>query len=414
MTKKLLIGLACFAVGLFVAKYAVEDRIKAWYADTYIPRPTPAPATALPSQICLTWSDDPRTTQAVQWSVLPVATEGWVEYGVEESTQRVAATATDLEDKLINNDPLNRRYSATLTGLQPATQYKYRVGNDTQGWSGWAPFTTAPDGPAPYSFVYMGDPQIGFEFWKGLIHKAQERLPNAALYLTAGDLVNRGKYRDEWDVFFNAGEGIFDRITQVPVLGNHDYSSLPSPDFYLKLFTLPENGPKTLPAEHAYSFKYGNALFIVLDSNRAPEEQSAWLEDQLKNTDAVWKFASYHHPAYSSSANRNNPEIRRVWGDLFDKYHLDIAFQGHDHAYLRSFPMKAQKPVQSFADGTVYLVAVSGTKFYEQGAYDYTAKGFVKTSTYQVIDIETTPKNKLSYRSYDIDGNVKDEFVIEK
>lgn len=412
--KRKLALVAVVLIALYAAKLVLEDPLKAWYADTYMPRPTPTPATAAPSQVCLTWSDDPRSTQAVQWTVAPGVSEGVVEYGLDESnTQRVPAKSVDLQDALVTNDPLNHRFSAVISGLSPATKYTYRVGQE-QGWSPWSTFTTAPEGAAPFSFIYMGDPQIGFDFWEKLVHKAQERVPEAALYLVAGDLVNRGKYRDEWDVYFNAGKGIFERTSHVPVLGNHDYSSMPSPDFYLKLFTLPENGPKTIAPEHAYTLKYGNALFVILDSNLDPETQSAWLEEQLKNTDAVWKFVSYHHPAYSSATSRDNPEIRRVWGDIFDKYHVDIAFQGHDHAYLRSFPMKAQKIVPTFAEGTVYVVSVSGLKFYEQGAYDYSAKNFTKTSTYQVIDIATSPTNKLSYRSYDIDGNVKDEFVIEK
>lgn len=414
MKRKFLVALGVIVV-LFLAKTVLEDPIKAYYADNFMARPTANPSTAAPAQVCLTWNGDPRTSQAVQWSVSPTVAEGWVEFGLDQAqTQRVAAQGVELRDEMVSNDPVNRRFTASLTGLSPATEYHYRVGNDAQGWSDWSTFKTAPEGAAPFSFVYLGDPQIGFDFWAGLIHKAQASVPHAALYLVAGDLVNRGKYRDEWDVYFNAGKGIFERTSHVPVLGNHDYSSRPSPDFYLKLFALPENGPKTIPAEHAYSFTYGNALFIVLDSNQEPETQTAWLEEQLKNSTAVWKFVSYHHPAYSSATSRDNPEIRRLWGDIFDKYHVDIAFQGHDHAYLRSFPMKAGKPVATFAEGTVYLVSVSGLKFYEQGAYTYSAKNFAKTSTYQVVDIETTPKNRLSYRAYDVDGNVKDEFVIEK
>jgi hypothetical protein len=121
----------------------------------------------------------------------------------------------------------------------------------------------------------------------------------------------------------------------------------------------------------------------------------------------------YHHPAYSSSPTRNNPEIRKLWGDLFDKYHVDLALQGHDHAYLRTYPMRDGRPTDTTAEGTVYIVSVSGTKYYDQGEFDYTEVGMTRTSTYQVLDIQISG-DRLVYRAYDIDGDLRDDFVIEK
>src|SRR5690606_26571695 len=106
------------------------------------------------------------------------------------------------------------------------------------------------------------------------------------------------------------------------------------------------------------------ALFIVLDSNLSAGDQVDWLREQLESSDATWKFAICHHPAYSSAPHRNNVGVREAWGSLFDKYHVDMVLQGHDHAYLRTYPMKAGKRVDSAAEGTYYVVSVSGTKFY--------------------------------------------------
>jgi len=110
---------------------------------------------------------------------------------------------------------------------------------------------------------------------------------------------------------------------------------------------------------------------------------------------------------------RDNPEIRKLWGDIFDKHHVDVALQGHDHAYLRTYPMKAGNRVESPAEGTIYVVSVSGTKFYEQAPHDYTEFGMTNTSTYQVLDILIFG-DKLIYKALDLDGNVLDEFTIEK
>ncbi|MCA9445020.1 MAG: metallophosphoesterase, partial [Candidatus Omnitrophica bacterium] len=215
-------------------------------------------------------------------------------------------------------------------------------------------------------------------------------------YVMAGDLVNRGAERDDWDVYFENAEGVFDHRQVVPCPGNHEYHGGDC-TLYREHFALPTNGSPNIHEENSYVMEYSNAIFIVLDSNLEPETQTEWLEEQLKNTDKTWKFVVYHHPAYSSGPSRDNPEIRKLWGDIFDKYHVDIALQGHDHAYLRTYPMYDQKRVETAADGTIYIVSVSGTKFYDQGDFDYKEFGMTKVATYQVLDILISG-DKLIYR----------------
>jgi hypothetical protein len=255
----------------------------------------------------------------------------------------------------------------------------------------------------------MGDAQNGLERWGSLIQGAFLRRPDCAFYIMAGDLVNRGTERDDWDTFFENAEGVFDRRQLVPALGNHEYQNN-DPGLYLEHFALPDSSPV---GEKAYAFNYSNALFVVLDSNIPVATQTAWLEEQLAGATATWKFVVYHHPAYSSSPRRNNPGVRREWGALFDKYHVDVALQGHDHAYLRTYPMKGEQRVDSPAEGTIYIVSVSGTKFYDQGEFDYTEFGMTNVSTYQTLDIRISG-DRLVYRSYDTEGDLRDEFVIEK
>ena len=88
-----------------------------------------------------------------------------------------------------------------------------------------------------------------------------------------------------------------------------------------------------------------------------------------------------------------------------------MALQGHDHAYLRTYPLRGGVAVKSPAQGTTYVVSVAGTKYYEQDDHDYTEVGFERVSTYQVIDIRG---RQLTYRAFDADGRAVDEFVINK
>ncbi|MCL4694253.1 MAG: fibronectin type III domain-containing protein [Candidatus Hydrogenedentes bacterium] len=384
-------------------------------------RVTPYPATETPDHIVLTWSDDPKTTQTIQWRTSTDVDEGFVQYQKKssfhqfdpEDPERVRAETKPLENPTLVNDPVIHRHTATITGLEPDTTYVYTVGDGSEdGWTELAEFTTAPDGIKPFSFIYMGDAQNGLDRWGSLIHQAFRERPDAAFYVMAGDLVNRGSERDDWDSYFENAEGIFDRRQVVPCLGNHEYQNN-DPSLYLEQFALPLNGPDTIGPERAYSFEYSNAIFVVLDSNQPVDTQTAWLEEQLANTDATWKFVVYHHPAYSSSARRDNPEVRKIWGAIFDKYHVDLALQGHDHAYLRTYPMKNEQRVDSPAEGTVYVLSVSGTKFYDQGDLDYIEFGMTNVATYQVLDIQISG-DRLVYRAYDIDGSKRDELIIEK
>jgi len=384
-------------------------------------RVTDYPSSGGPDQVVLTWNGDPRTSQAIQWRTATSLKRGVVAYQERARVNRlspqrflkVKAHTEVLEDKFLVNDPRIHRHTVELQDLKPGTTYVYCVGDGSRsGWSELSEFTTAPDREVPFSFIYMGDAQNGLDRWGTLVGNAFRERPDAAFYLMAGDLVNRGNERDDWDSFFANAASIFDRRQLVPVIGNHECQG-GHPTFYLRQFALPLQGPPGLEPERAYAFEYSNALFVILDSNLDPEKQAAWLEAQLANTRATWKFVTYHHPAYSSAPNRDNREVRDVWTPLFDQYHVDLALQGHDHAYLRTYPLHNQQRVESAQDGTVYIVSVSGTKMYSQAERDTTAFGMTKVSTYQVLDIQISG-DRLVYRAYDIDGMLRDEFVIEK
>lgn len=377
-------------------------------------RMTRFPAGPEPGHIVLTWHGEPSTTQAINWRTDTSVTSGSVEYRLAGggTVNTAAASHTVMTDTELVNDPSVHRWTATLDGLTPDTEYEYRLSNGSS-WTDWTPFKTAPGKEQSFSFIYMGDAQNGLDFWGDLLSDAFENRPDAHFYIMAGDLVNRGNERDDWDDFFHNAEGIYDRRQLVPAIGNHEDQGPDGPWMYLQQFELPENGPDTIPAQRAYSFEYSNALFVILDTMQSVPAQLEWLETTLANSDATWKFVVYHHPAYSSSATRDNPLVREVWGEVFDRYHVDLALQGHDHAYLRTYPMRGGEIQDSPAEGTIYIVSVAGTKYYDMGDFDYTEVGFTNRSTYQVLDI-TIDGNRLEYVSYDSDGEVADRFTIEK
>jgi 3',5'-cyclic AMP phosphodiesterase CpdA len=202
----------------------------------------------------------------------------------------------------------------------------------------------------------------------------------------------------------------------MPCVGNHECIK-GGPAMYRAIFDLPLNGPRGIEAERAYSFTYGDTLFIVLDSNLNAQSQTAWLAQRLAASTATWKFVMFHHPAYSSDPTQDHASLRTAWVPAFDRYHVDLVFQGHEHAYMRTYPLRGGKPVTTHAQGTIYLISVSGTKMYKQVKRSYTHVAFANTATYSTIDLIPAtgrPGGRLIYKAYDARGTVRDEFAIDK
>ncbi len=301
-------------------------------------RDTPFPSSEKPDQIMLTWSKDPKTTQSIQWRTNTSVKKGvvryWLEGYDEESFSEVAAEIKVIEDRLLENDRYINRYTTVIENLKPETKYNYKVGDpETNNWSSIAEFITAPESPTPFSFVYFGDTHRS-PHWGKLINDAYKRFPNTAFYTIGGDIVSTGLHRDDWDQLFEYSADVIKNRPLMPALGNHDDQNGLGAGMFTDLFDLPKNGPANLPKEYLYSFEYSDALFIMLAIDLPIREQTAWLEEQLKNSNAKWKFAIFHFPPYVSVDNY--PVIRKEWGDLFDKYHVDIVFSGHVHYYMRS------------------------------------------------------------------------------
>ena len=231
-----------------------------------------------------------------------------------------------------------------------------------------------------------------------LLHAAYRRHPDIDFLLIAGDLVDRGNERTNWDHFFLRAADVFDRVPFMPCVGNHEYLDM-GPRLYRAFFELPKNGPAGIDPELVYQFECGDAFFAMLDSTMAVADagqarrQAEWLDAALGQTHATWKLVIFHHPVYPSHPWRDTPNLREFWVPVFDRHHVDLVLQGHDHAYLRTHPLREHHRAADPGAGTTYVVAVSGDKFVDQVQRDYIEVGYTGLSTYQTIEIKAQPRD---------------------
>jgi len=112
-----------------------------------------------------------------------------------------------------------------------------------------------------------------------------------------------------------------------------------------------------------YSFDYGNAHFLFLDANPHlfndnlpggnafntappfftpyPSALGNWVVNDLDSSKQLWKIVVYHQPAFTSGdATIVNNQMRAV-AKLLEDHGVSIVFNGHDHNYQRSLPLRA-------------------------------------------------------------------------
>lgn len=362
-----------------------------------------AQALAPPDQIILTWTDDPTTAQTITW-LMPHNLPAYVQYikaaefsGNFESAQQMHADGTAFDSTLY-------RYTANLTGLSPDTPYLYRVGLD-MAWSEPLAFTTAAETES-FSFLYLGDVQSGYTQWGSMLEEIYSENPQIRFALLGGDLTDNGNDQHEWGEFLDAATEVFSRIPVMPARGNHDGS------LFLDFFALPDNGPRGV-SEQFYSFDYGTAHFVVLDtSNIITESVKQWLREDLQDTTKKWKFAVFHIPAYPVVTDYKgiDASIRENWIPILEQYNVDMVFVGHQHVYMRTHPLY-QGEVQSDAYGIVYVMGNAGSKIYAAGGgFPYIAREETG-SNYQVVELEG---DVLTLTAKKVGGELIETYTLSK
>ncbi|TIC79924.1 FN3 domain-containing metallophosphoesterase family protein [Nocardioides sp. GY 10127] len=328
----------------------------------------------------LAWFTSEDAAQTVQLALAEAMTDETFPTTYSSVTATTGATITDGE----------YYQHATLSGLAAETDYVYRVGSETAGWSEVYSFSTQA-ASSTFSFVFVGDPQIGSshdnagdgEGWATTIALAEASYPDTAFVLTSGDQVDTASNEEQYTYFLAPEQ--FTSIPLATALGNHDYSSTA----YHEHFNVPNvSDTYGLAADATQSggdafFVWNDALFITLNTNNTDTDgHLAYVEATMNaHPDAAWTIVVFHHSVFSTASHAFDDYIvtlRDVLPAAFSELGVDLVLMGHDHHFTRSYLMNgtgiSAAETAGSVSGTVvpeegdvlYLTAnsSSGSKFY--------------------------------------------------
>jgi hypothetical protein len=332
---------------------------------------------------------DGKEAIVVAWQTNGVPATFDLAYGATPSLGQTAEIHSQERLNEVRHEGQRRvNYVATLSDLKLDQRYHYRVRmNDTLLLEGY--FTTRKPRGAKTRFVAFGDNSCGEISDHAIAYYAYRARPD--FVMNTGDNVYSTGLDSEYASYFfpvyNAdqagpriGAPLLRSVPYYSVMANHDVGGHDPQkgvcaDFtkhadalgYYTNLHLPTNGPLTAHPTQAigneeavsrflacagsrfpnmanYSFDYGDAHFLCLDSNVYVDPTDAalqtWIASDLDATDAVWKFVVYHHPGFTAGTAHYSEQQMRVLAPLFERHGVDIVLNGHVHNYQRTRPMR--------------------------------------------------------------------------
>ncbi|NVM55056.1 MAG: metallophosphoesterase family protein [Candidatus Helarchaeota archaeon] len=364
-----------------------------------------------PIHIHLTWQNETNTTITVTWQT-DLSNSGDlvlydnISHGAEPSAYRHNVTGINYT----YTGASGYIHEVELTSLTPDTVYYFICGGPKGGYSIERSFRTAPSASSHVRFVVGGDSRSQ-PTEREEVSQAMAKF-NPAFVMHSGDMVADGRIQSNWDTWFSDLHSNWigtnnQTIPIIPAIGNHEENSVN----YYGQFALPGN-------EMWFSYNWGPDIHIVVLSTETTISgaQKTWLESDLANhSDFKWKFAILHQPPFPATRPAGNAGVLAEWVPLFDKYHVDIVFSGHDHSYLRSQPINwtaSQTQPQPYENGTVYITSAGwGAPLYSLRSHWYDAYGAEKNH-FCLIDV--FKNGSLHIQAKDIQGSTFDEVWIVK
>lgn len=392
------------------------------------------------TQMNFNWYSYKRETEQTQTLQIGEMAEDDVDFPYDYEEIFVTGTASQKVNYYV--------FKATVTGLKPNTEYFYRVGEEGN-WSEVCSFTTLTNGNE-FSFMALGDAQLGTNgdnaedgaLWSNTLNTVMQQYSPAFL-LHMGDEVESFESsaaslsisEEQYEYFF--GADVLRTVPYVGVIGNHEFSK--------NNWSEHHNAPNlssiavsdTAGEQSAdYWLVVGNMLLCVLNSNvRDSSQHEKFLEQAIAAADSAygdriqWRVVAMHHSIYGVSELYDDEDVvirRPELSEIFKNCSIDMVLMAHEHVYARSYMMNGTQPIvpeegsEHFSimpDGEILYVTLSsstGNKCWDivAGDEEYVAAG-IQTYAAQVSEV-TVRENMLKIATYDLEGNLLDDFTIYK
>lgn len=269
-------------------------------------------------------------------------------------------------------------HSALMTGLKANTEYTYKCGDSsTDMWSPEYTFKTMPaigDATTQVKWGILGDLGVTSDSQTTVDHLAGS---DVAAILHAGDLSYANCNQPIWDTYGRMVEPVASKTGWMVGPGNHEIEWMIGDDDGSNVFKafearykMPEvkpaeMGPITIsalggctPSEFQSEYNYGlsfysfsagltHVTFLNCYSTSDPQsEQYLWTKKDFSSVDrrlTPWLVVVMHCPWYNSNTAHDNEkqtvEMKDSMEQLFKDYGVNVAFQGHVHAYERTHPV---------------------------------------------------------------------------
>lgn len=249
-----------------------------------------------------------------------------------------------------------------VENLKKNTSYSYKVGSE-KGWK-YGAFTTEIENPTSITAVQVSDaqsfdPTLLSTFRNTIVQSSATAREDLDFFMYNGDLFDQSMKKVNNETinhilrYTKASDAITDYKSMIPFMassGNHE----PAAPYAQYLGADINYGAFDYKGAN-YSYDYGPAHFIVLNSNRLSDDDSKdsdylaqinWLREDLSSDEcqnAEWKIVMMHIACYSTGDHSNDEDNQRLverLSPLFSQYHVDLVLQAHDHTYNKTLPYK--------------------------------------------------------------------------
>lgn len=228
-----------------------------------------------------------------------------------------------------------------------------------------------------FTFAHISDTQRGSVQFGQVLSLVTDK---SDFLLHTGDII-QNPIETDWIDMIDGNFKYLSRIPMMAIAGNHEVNGgFKNNDIY-RHFNNSIPTQTSTASGYFYSFIYGNAKFIMLNTNdlknnQLSDEQYNWLVNELESNSCKWVIVSLHNPLYSvgewgSTNNTIALALQNQLKGIFAEYGVDVVLQGHDHTISRTFPINKeglpQKETVEKSNGVEYSVDPNGVIYLTNG-----------------------------------------------